>query len=215
MSITGSSSRDVCIALRSSSAWTSSAHSVGGPCAGESGGGYERFAEVCQGLTSRGRSHSGLLPLANLRFEVSRLLPAVSCEPDVATTPKGTAAKISPAPGPSAWSTQSATCRGSGAFRGSGHPHLGPLPDGEAGTMRPHVGGQRGSSAIASARRSHTAARAPAEWRDRRDGRRSAASGGRCGRERRRGPCTRGPRQNPARTKHSVPCRIRSRGCHR
>jgi len=26
--------------------------------------------------------------------------------------------------------------------------------------------------------------------------------------------CTRRPRQNPARTTHSVPCRIRSRGCH-
>ena len=41
----------------------------------------------------RGRSHPGLLPLANLRFEVSRLLPAVSSESDVATTPKGTQAE--------------------------------------------------------------------------------------------------------------------------
>ena len=49
---------------------------------------FERFAEMCQGITSRGRSHPGLLPLANLRFEVSRLLPAVSSESDVATTPR-------------------------------------------------------------------------------------------------------------------------------
>ena len=45
---------------------------------------FERFAEMCQGLTLRGRSHPGLCPLANLRFEVSRLLPAVFSEPDVA-----------------------------------------------------------------------------------------------------------------------------------
>ena len=44
----------------------------------------ERFAKMGQDLTSRGRSHPGLLPLANLRFEVSRLLPAVSWQPDVA-----------------------------------------------------------------------------------------------------------------------------------
>ncbi|NCA12459.1 hypothetical protein EBR56_11805, partial [bacterium] len=34
---------------------------------------FERFAKMSQELTSRGRSHPGLLPLANLRFEVSRL----------------------------------------------------------------------------------------------------------------------------------------------
>jgi len=44
----------------------------------------ERFAEMGQWLTSPGRSHPGLLPLANLRFEVSRLLPAVSSESHVA-----------------------------------------------------------------------------------------------------------------------------------
>ena len=44
----------------------------------------ERFAQMREGLTSRGRSHPGLLPLANLRFEVNPLLPAVSSEPDVA-----------------------------------------------------------------------------------------------------------------------------------
>ena len=45
---------------------------------------FERFAEVRSWLTSRGRSHPGLLPLSNLRFKVSRLLPAVSSKPDVA-----------------------------------------------------------------------------------------------------------------------------------
>ena len=35
---------------------------------------FQRLAEVCQNLTSRGLSHPGLRPLANLRFEVSRLL---------------------------------------------------------------------------------------------------------------------------------------------
>jgi hypothetical protein len=60
----------------------------------------ERFAEVRQGLTSRGRSHPGLLPLANLRFEVSRLLPAGSSEADVATTPKGTQKETPPPPEP-------------------------------------------------------------------------------------------------------------------
>ena len=58
----------------------------------------ERFAEVCQGLTSRGRSHPGLLPLANLRFEVSRLLPAVSSEPDVAAAGGARKWKLFPHP---------------------------------------------------------------------------------------------------------------------
>jgi len=48
----------------------------------------ERFAEVREGLRSHGLSHPGLLPLANLRFKVSRLLPAVSSESDVAATPE-------------------------------------------------------------------------------------------------------------------------------
>ena len=59
---------------------------------------FERFAEVCQGKTSRGRSHPGLLPLANLRFEVSRLLPAVSSETDVATKPRARKRKLLPHP---------------------------------------------------------------------------------------------------------------------
>ncbi len=54
----------------------------------------ERFAEVCQGLTSRGRSHPGLLPLANLRFDVSRRLPAVSSQSDVATAPRALQRKL-------------------------------------------------------------------------------------------------------------------------
>jgi hypothetical protein len=41
---------------------------------------------VREDLTSRGRSHPGLLSLANLRFEVSRLLPDVSSERGVAAT---------------------------------------------------------------------------------------------------------------------------------
>ena len=40
---------------------------------------------MCQNLASGRRSHPGLHPLANL-FEVSRLLPAVHSEPDVAAT---------------------------------------------------------------------------------------------------------------------------------
>jgi hypothetical protein len=54
----------------------------------------ERFAEVRQGLTLHERSHPGLLPLANLRFEVSRLLPAVSSESDVAATPRARKRKL-------------------------------------------------------------------------------------------------------------------------
>ena len=38
---------------------------------------FERPTQVREDLTLRGRSHPGLLPLANLRFDVSRLLPAV------------------------------------------------------------------------------------------------------------------------------------------
>jgi len=60
---------------------------------------FERFAEVCQGLTSRGRSHPGLRPLANLRFEVSRLLPAVFSEPDVAAARGARKWKLLPHPG--------------------------------------------------------------------------------------------------------------------
>jgi len=53
------------------------------PVGGRAAGGsdwrrVERFAEVREGLTSRGRIHPGLLPLANLRFEVSQLLQAVT-----------------------------------------------------------------------------------------------------------------------------------------
>jgi hypothetical protein len=65
---------------------------------GRDGRRLERFAEMCQGLTLRGRSHPGLGPLANLRFEVSRLLPAVFSEPDVATTPRALERKLLPHP---------------------------------------------------------------------------------------------------------------------
>jgi hypothetical protein len=99
MSITSSSSGDDRKIARSSSACTGSPQSVGGPRAGETGGGFERFTEVCQGLISRGRSHPGLLLLANLRFEVSRLLPAFSYEPDVATTPRALQRKLLAHPG--------------------------------------------------------------------------------------------------------------------
>ena len=58
----------------------------------------EWFAEVCENLTSRGRSHPGLRPLANLRFEVSRLLPAVSSRPDVATAGGALERKLLPHP---------------------------------------------------------------------------------------------------------------------
>jgi hypothetical protein len=40
-----------------------------------------------QELSSRGRSHPGLRPLANLSLRVSRLLPAVSSKPDAAAAP--------------------------------------------------------------------------------------------------------------------------------
>ena len=58
----------------------------------------ERFAKMREGLTSRVRSHPGLRPLANLRFEVSRLLPAVSSEPDVAATRRALERKLLPHP---------------------------------------------------------------------------------------------------------------------
>ena len=65
---------------------------------GRDGRWLQRFAEVREGLTSRGRSHPGLLPLANLRFEVSRLLPAVSSEPDVAAAVRALKRKLHPQP---------------------------------------------------------------------------------------------------------------------
>jgi hypothetical protein len=68
MSIAGSSWGDAWKMSRSSWTCTSSPQSVGGPRAGVTGG----------GAAIHGRSHPGLRPLANLRFEVSRLLPAVS-----------------------------------------------------------------------------------------------------------------------------------------
>ena len=60
---------------------------------------FQRLAEVCQNLTSRGLSHPGLRPLANLRFEVSRLLPAVCSEPDVTAAVRALKRKLLPHPG--------------------------------------------------------------------------------------------------------------------
>ena len=58
----------------------------------------ERFAEVCENLTSRGLSHPGLRLLANLRFEVSRLLPAVFSKLDVAAAGGARTWKLLPHP---------------------------------------------------------------------------------------------------------------------
>jgi hypothetical protein len=66
MSITGSSSGDDCKTSRSWWTCTNSPESVGGPRAGDTGG----------GSASRRQCHRGHCPLANLRFEGSRLLPA-------------------------------------------------------------------------------------------------------------------------------------------
>ncbi len=72
---------------------------VGGwPAGGRDGRRLERFAKMGQGLTLRGRSHPGLRPLANLRFEVSRLLPAVFSEPDVAAAGGARKWKLLPHP---------------------------------------------------------------------------------------------------------------------
>jgi hypothetical protein len=77
---------------------------------------FERFAEVCQDLTSRGRSRPGLRPLANLRFEVSRLLPAVFSEPDVAATGGARQWKLLAHPRHAFHPRFCARCRASGAF---------------------------------------------------------------------------------------------------
>ncbi len=63
---------------------------------GRDGRWFERFAKVCQGLTLRGRRHPGLRPLANLRFEVSRLLPAVCSEPNVTAAVRALKGKLLP-----------------------------------------------------------------------------------------------------------------------
>jgi hypothetical protein len=78
--------------------------------------GLERFAEMCQGLTLRERSHPGLRPLCEppVRGEpapAGRLLKA-GCR----RRSSGTQTETSPRPGPSAWPTRSARCRVSGAF---------------------------------------------------------------------------------------------------
>ena len=60
---------------------------------------FKWFTQVRENLTSRGLSHPGLLPLANLRFDVSRLLPAVSSAPDVAGGVRALKRKLLPDPG--------------------------------------------------------------------------------------------------------------------
>ena len=77
---------------------------------------FERFAEVCQDLTSRGRSHPGLRPLANLSLRVSRLLPAVSSEADVTATRWARKRKFLPHPCHQFRPGFCATCHASGAF---------------------------------------------------------------------------------------------------
>ena len=73
---------------------------VGGRAPGRRDGWWlKRFAQVREGLTSRGRSHPGLLPLANLRFEVGRLLPAVSSGSDIAAAVRALERKLLPHPG--------------------------------------------------------------------------------------------------------------------
>ena len=54
---------------------------------------------MCENLTSRGLSHPGLRLLANLRFEVSRLPPAVCSEPDVTAAVRALKRKLLPHPG--------------------------------------------------------------------------------------------------------------------
>jgi hypothetical protein len=66
---------------------------------GRDGQRLELFAEMCQGLISRGRSHPGLLPLANLSLRVSRLLPAavvVQPHAEMPTTKEGLATTFGP-----------------------------------------------------------------------------------------------------------------------
>ena len=58
----------------------------------------ERFAKMRKGLTSRGLSHPGLLPLANLSLRVSRLLPAVSSQPEFAAAVRALERKPLPHP---------------------------------------------------------------------------------------------------------------------
>ena len=116
MSITGNSSirrfKDIAVVvhldeLASVGGWASS---------GRDRRRFERFAEMCQWLTSRGRSHPGLLPLANLSLRVSRLLPAVSSEADVTATREARNWKFLPHPCHQYRPGFCATCHASGAF---------------------------------------------------------------------------------------------------
>ena len=66
---------------------------------GRDGRWFKRFAEVGEDLTSRGLSHPGLRPLANLPLRGSRLLPAVCSESDVAAAVRALERKLLPHPG--------------------------------------------------------------------------------------------------------------------
>jgi len=94
--------------------WISSSRSVGGPRAGESGG----------GAALRRLLHRGHCLLANLSLRGSRLPPAVSTGLGVTRSAgcrrhaPGTGAETPPPPAASAWPRQSARCRGSGGLHG-------------------------------------------------------------------------------------------------
>ena len=119
----------------------------------------EWFAQVREGLTLRGRSHPGLRPLANLRFEVSRLLPAVSSKPDVAAARRalglGAIGEETPQP-----------------FEHIDHP----LPDGDGRDDAVDAVGRGLRHAASIARRAHAAAPAGPAHRLRR-GRRARSRG--------------------------------------
>ena len=99
MSIAGSSSirrlKDIAVVMR----LDEFAPVRGRATSGRDGRRLQGFAQVREDLSSRGRSHPGLHPLANLRFEVSRLLPAVSSKPDVAPAILALEWKLLPHPG--------------------------------------------------------------------------------------------------------------------
>ncbi len=90
---------------------------VGGRAtSGRDGRRLEWFAEVCQGLTSRGRSHPGLLPLVNLGF-ASEPAPAGRLRSAGCRRRRwGAQVETPPRPEPSASPIQSATYRGSEVF---------------------------------------------------------------------------------------------------
>jgi len=77
MSITGSSSGEACTTSRSKMGLDELAPLGGRATRWRHRRRLDWLADVPENLASRGRSHPGLRPLANLRFKVSRLPPAV------------------------------------------------------------------------------------------------------------------------------------------